>query len=135
MSTKHNGQSQKSAEVTLIQPWNSSGKPRNYAILFVCLLGDVFNAAFNNSSVISWQSALLMEKTTGPGENHGPVASHWQTLSHNVVHLPWSRFELTTSVVIGTDCIGSCKSNYYTITATTAPQLYNNSYPRFQYFI
>jgi hypothetical protein len=23
--------------------------------------------------------------------------------------LPWSRFELTTSVVIGTDCIGSCK--------------------------
>jgi hypothetical protein len=25
---------------------------------------------------------------------------------------PWSRFELTTSVVIGTDCIGSCKSNY-----------------------
>jgi len=34
---------------------------------------------------------------------------------------PWSRFELTTSVVIGTDCIGSSKSNYHTITATTAP--------------
>ena len=33
---------------------------------------------------------------------------------------PWSRFELTTSVVIDTDCIGSCKSNYHTITATTA---------------
>ena len=35
---------------------------------------------------------------------------------------PWSRFELTTSVVIGTDCIaiGSCKSKYHTITATTA---------------
>ena len=33
--------------------------------------------------------------------------------------LPWSRFELTTSVVIGTDCICSCKSNYHTITATT----------------
>ena len=32
---------------------------------------------------------------------------------------PWSRFELTTSVVIGTDCIGTCKSNYHTI--TTAP--------------
>ena len=25
---------------------------------------------------------------------------------------PWSRIELTTSVVIGTDCIGSCNSNY-----------------------
>jgi hypothetical protein len=34
---------------------------------------------------------------------------------------PWSRFELTTSVVIGTDCIGSCKSIYHTIMATTAP--------------
>ena len=35
----------------------------------------------------------------------------------------WSRFELTTSVVICTDCISSCKPNYHTITATTAPQL------------
>jgi hypothetical protein len=34
---------------------------------------------------------------------------------------PWSRLELTTSVVIGTDCIGSCKSNYHTITVTKAP--------------
>jgi len=47
-------------------------------------------------------------KPRGPGENHRPVANHWQTLSHNVVHLAWSRFELTTSVAIGTDCIGSC---------------------------
>jgi hypothetical protein len=30
---------------------------------------------------------LLVEKTGGPGENHRPVASHWQTLSHNVLHL------------------------------------------------
>ena len=33
---------------------------------------------------------------------------------------PWLRFELTPSVVIGTDYIDSCKSNYHTITATTA---------------
>ena len=53
-----------------------------------------------------------------------PPASHWQTLSHNVVLLHWSRFELTTSVVIGTDFIGSCISNYHTITATTPlPQI------------
>ena len=38
------------------------------------------------------------------------------------VHLTWVGFELTTSVVIGTDCIGSCKSNYHTITTTTTPQ-------------
>ena len=30
---------------------------------------------------------------------------------------PWSRFDVRTLVVIGTDCINSCKSNYYTITA------------------
>ena len=28
------------------------------------------------------------------------------------------RFELTTSVVIGTDCKGSCKYNYYTMTTS-----------------
>ena len=32
---------------------------------------------------------------------------------------PWMGFKLTTSVVMGTECIGSCKSNYHTITATT----------------
>ena len=30
-------------------------------------------------------------------------------------------FELTTLVVISTDCIGSCKSNNHTTTTTTAP--------------
>ena len=44
----------------------------------------VFNATFNNISVISWQSVLLVEET---GENHRPVISNWQTLSHNVVLL------------------------------------------------
>ena len=29
-------------------------------------------------------------------------------------------FELTTLVVIGTGCLGSCKSNYHTITTTMA---------------
>ena len=45
----------------------------------------VFNAAFNNISVISWRSVLLVEETGVNGENHRPVASHCQTLSHNVV--------------------------------------------------
>jgi hypothetical protein len=39
----------------------------------------VFHATFNNISVISWQSVLLVEETRLPGENHRPVA----TLSHN----------------------------------------------------
>ena len=33
----------------------------------------------------------------------------------------WSSFELTTSVVISTDCIASCKFNYHMITATWRP--------------
>ena len=45
----------------------------------------MFNATFNNIAVISWQSVLLVEETGVPGENHRPAASHWQTLSHNVV--------------------------------------------------
>jgi hypothetical protein len=36
----------------------------------------VFNATFNNISVISWRSVLLAEETEVPGENHRPVASH-----------------------------------------------------------
>jgi hypothetical protein len=52
---------------------------------FVCLM--VINATSNNISVISWQSVVLVEETGWPGENHRPVASHWQTLSHNIVHL------------------------------------------------
>jgi len=45
----------------------------------------VFNVTINNISVISWQSALLVEETGVPGENLWPVASHWKTLSHTVV--------------------------------------------------
>jgi hypothetical protein len=30
-------------------------------------------------------------------------------------------FELTTLVVIGTDCIGNCKSNYHTIMTMAVP--------------
>jgi len=66
----------------------------------------VFNATFNNSSVISWWSVLLVEKTGVPGENHAPVASHWQTLSHNGISSTPSHQR---------DCTGSCKSNYCTI--------------------
>jgi hypothetical protein len=38
--------------------------------------------------------------------------------------LPWVGFELTIFVVIGTDCIGSCKSNYHMITTKTAPLVF-----------
>ena len=45
----------------------------------------VFNVTFNNISVILLWSVLLVEETGVAWENHWPAASHWQTLSHNVV--------------------------------------------------
>ena len=69
-------------------------------ILWVCVIkwssvrvmAMVFNATFNNISVISWWSDLLVGKTGVLGENHRPVASRWPTLSHNVV-LSTPRYE------------------------------------------
>ena len=75
--------------------------------------------AFNNILVISWWSVLLVEETGGPKEKHRPVASHWQTLSHNVVLLALIEIRTHNIRGIGTDCIGSCKSNYYAV--MTAP--------------
>ena len=76
--------------MNLGQKWNSvvvtdfwyPCNPRDWLIGFM-----VLNTTFDNISAISWQSALLVEETGGPGENHWPAASHWQTLSrkwHNV---------------------------------------------------
>jgi hypothetical protein len=79
----------------------------------------VLNSIFNNISVISWWSVLLVEENGEPKENLSQVTDK---LYHIMLYAsPWSRFELTTSVVIGTDCISSCKSNYHTINATMAP--------------
>jgi hypothetical protein len=76
----------------------------------------VFNTTFNNISAISRRPVLLVEETGVPGKNHQPAACHWMLYW---VHLAWVGFDLITLVVIGTDCIGSYKSNYHTITTTT----------------
>ena len=78
-----------------------------------------FKATFNNISVISWQSVLLVEETGVAGENHRPVTSHWQTWSHNVVSSIPRLIGIWTHN-ISSDCIGSCKSNYHTIMTMTA---------------
>jgi hypothetical protein len=36
----------------------------------------MFNATFNNISVISWRLVLLVEETGVPGENQRPSARH-----------------------------------------------------------
>ena len=39
-------------------------------------LGLWYLMPFNNISVVSWWSVLLVEETRVPGENHRPAASH-----------------------------------------------------------
>jgi hypothetical protein len=36
----------------------------------------VFDATFNNISLISWLSVLLVEETGVPGKNYQPATSH-----------------------------------------------------------
>jgi hypothetical protein len=60
-------------------------------------------------------------------ENRWPATSHKQTLWQNVVSsTPRAGSNSQLLGVIGTDCIGSCKSNYHTI--TTAPNSIKNPY-------
>jgi hypothetical protein len=61
------------------------------------------------------------------GENHD-----LSQVTDKVYHImwytsPWSRFKLTTSVVISTDSKGSWKSKYHTIMATTPPKYHKNN--------
>ena len=93
---------------------------KKYFVQFVvCLM--VFNATFNTLSVISWRSVLLVEETGGPGETcHKPLTNFYHIMLYTS---PWLRFELTTAMVIGTDCICSCKSNYHIITNVAASSM------------
>ena len=80
----------------------------------------VFIATFNNISVISWPSDLLVEETESTLKKTTDMSSFIDKLYHIMlyrVHLAWMGFKFNV-----TDCIGSCKSNYHTITTTTTPE-------------
>jgi hypothetical protein len=93
----------------------------NNLLIYIYEIGYVvmgFNATFNNVSVISWQSFLLWRKPeyTEKTTDQPQVTDILNYIMLYRVQLSGAGFKLTTSVVIGTDCIGSCKSSYYAIT-------------------
>ena len=83
---------------------------------------------YSGSQFYLWKKPKYPEKT----RDLSKVTDKLDHIMLYRVHHVMNGFKLTSVVVIGTDCTCSCKSNYHTITATTAP-LHVSIYLTFTY--
>ena len=96
---------------------------RRYLLVIMVMVVLVFNATFNNISVISWWSVLLVEQNRSTRRK---LSTCRKSLTNFIT---WYCIEYTSPerdslVMKSTDSIGSCQSNHYTITTTTVPYNY-----------
>jgi hypothetical protein len=79
-------------------------------------------------SVMSWRTVLLVEETGAPGETTELplVTDKFNRIMLHWVHLAWAGSELTTLMIICTECIDRCRFNCHTITMIFVCQAYLN---------